>query len=114
MGEGAGMDGAGVSPAQERLFLVVIWFRKRCRGCGGFIVLQIFRYYARDFAVLYFSSPFNKPFLYFSSPFKGAASPVVARGSGFTPLAKRSSPLAKRSFTPSKKEFTPSKKEFHP
>ena len=107
MGEGAGMNGAGVSPAQERLFLVVIWFRKRCRGCGGFIVLQIFRYYARDFAVLYFSSPFNKPFLYFSSPFKGPANPGVARGSGFTPLAKRSSPLAKRSFTPSKKEFHP-------
>ena len=80
------MDGAGVSPAQERLFLVVIWFRKRCRGCGGFIVLQIFRYYARDFAVLYFSSPFNKPFLYFSSPFKGAASPVVARARGFIML----------------------------
>ena len=24
MGEGAGMDGAGVSPAQERLFLVAV------------------------------------------------------------------------------------------
>ena len=59
------MDGAGVSTAPERLFLVVIWFRKMCRGCGGFIVLQIFRYYARDFAVLYFSSPFINLFLLF-------------------------------------------------
>ena len=45
-------------------------------------MLQIFRYYATDFAVLYFSSPFNKSFLYFSSPFKGAANPGVARARG--------------------------------